>query len=96
MNPHRENEFFIALTNGKVHIQASAVCEADVVDVLSAYDELEIITSDVSNFTHVTAAPKIPQKARKRAFLQGIAKAAAGGTANAIVTAILTAACTVM
>ena len=97
MNPHRQNEFFVALTNSKVHIRASAICEADVVDVLSAYEELEIVTSDVSNFTHhVTAAPQLPQRARKRAFLKEIAKSVAGSTAGAIVTAVLIASCTVM
>lgn len=97
MNPHRQNEYFIALADGRVHIRASAICEADVVHILSAYDQLEVISSDVSSFSHhVTSQPAIPQRARKRAFLQGLAQNVGGGIASAIVSTVLTASCSVI
>ncbi|CZS77645.1 unnamed protein product [Fusarium graminearum] len=80
MNPNRKNEFFLALADNTIHVQASAICEADIVDVLSAYEELEIITSHVSNFSHnLTEKPKLPQSARKGAFLKGIATSVGKG-----------------
>ena len=97
MNPHRKNEFFVALADGKVHIRASAICEEDIVKVLSDYSELQVISSEVSNFSHkVTVDSGVPQQYRKRQFLQGIANSVVGGGTNALVTPALTAMCTVM
>ncbi|EKJ79250.1 hypothetical protein FPSE_00561 [Fusarium pseudograminearum CS3096] len=97
MNPNRKNEFFLALADNTIHVQASAICEADIVDVLSAYEELEIITSHVSNFSHnLTEKPKLPQSARKGAFLKGIATSVGKGVLTSIVTTALTASCSVM
>ncbi|KAJ9609645.1 hypothetical protein H2200_005973 [Cladophialophora chaetospira] len=97
MKPHRENEYFIALADGRVHIRASAICEADVVHILSTYDQLEVISSEVSNFSHrVVSQPSIPQRARKREFLNGLVQNVGGGIVSAIVTTVLTASCCVM
>ncbi|QPC67742.1 hypothetical protein HYE67_009973 [Fusarium culmorum] len=97
MNPNRKNEFFLALADNTIHVRASAICEADIVDMLSAYEELEIITSHVSNFSHnLTEKPKLPQSARKGAFLKGIATSVGKGVLTSIVTTALTASCSVM
>ncbi|KAK8043760.1 hypothetical protein PG994_012598 [Apiospora phragmitis] len=45
MNPYRGNEYFVVLANAEVHIRASALVETDVVRVLEAYPNMEVISS---------------------------------------------------
>ncbi|KPI40290.1 uncharacterized protein AB675_7587 [Cyphellophora attinorum] len=97
LNPYRRNEFFVALANNQVHIRASALCEAHVVEVLSDYPQLDVITTELSNFSNnVAPTPQIPQTHRRKEYLQGIAKAAGGGVGTAVATTAMTMMCEVM
>lgn len=92
MNPHRKNEFFIALANNTVHIRASAVCEEDVVDILSKYESLTVISSEVvSSSKQVSKQRGIAgmQSSSRKQFLKQIAMNAAGGAASALVSAVI-------
>jgi hypothetical protein len=97
MNPHRRNEFFVALANNTVHIRASAVCVEDVVDVLSRYDELTVISSEVvPSSRQVSTQRGIAglRNSSRREFLRQIATSAIGGITAAVVSAVV--GCSVM
>ncbi|KAK7972552.1 hypothetical protein PG988_006686 [Apiospora saccharicola] len=96
MNPYRGNEYFVVLANVEVHIRASAIVERDVVNVLEAYPNMEVISSTlVTRDTTVGTQVGLPKQARRREFLRGIATSVAGGAASALVTAAF-GACNVM
>lgn len=96
LNPHRKNEYFAVLANGQVHIRASAFCEQDIVQVLSHYPHIEVISSEVTKYSQtVSSTVGVPKKARRSEFLKGIATSVAGGVASAAFTAVF-GACTVM
>jgi hypothetical protein len=72
------------------------VVERDVAGVLEAYPSLEVITSTiVKNNTTVSTSVGLPQKTKRKEFLQGIAKSVASAAVTTLITAAF-GACTVL
>ncbi|CAN8098071.1 unnamed protein product [Discula destructiva] len=59
LNPYRKNEYFVVLSNGQVHIQASSICVRDVAEVLAQYPNINITSSEEATFSTVTKPARL-------------------------------------
>ncbi|CAI7572260.1 unnamed protein product [Penicillium pancosmium] len=95
LNPYRSNEFFIALADGVVHIRASALAERHVLDILSDYSSIQVITSNVTKSSQsLSSKLGLSSSTRTKEFTKFIAKEVAGGIISTAIAA--TFSCTVM
>ncbi|CAI7654582.1 unnamed protein product [Penicillium manginii] len=96
LNPYRSNEFFIALADGVVHIRASALAERDVLNILSDYPSIQVITSSVTKSSKsLSAKLGLGSSARTKEFTKFMAKQVASGVVSTAIAATFSG-CTVM
>jgi hypothetical protein len=100
LNPHRKNEYFLALAEGTVHIRASSIRRDDIEKILQD-SGIKVVSSSSSEVARPAEPPvrdrdieRIPAAARSRGFLRELAASAGGGIIAGIVMAVVS--CTVM